>query len=382
MADRPFLEFFAGIGLVRLGLQRGGWAGVFANDIDPKKREMYVAAFPSDPPDHYVLDDVHRLRADSLPAATLATASFPCTDVSLAGYRKGLAGEQSGAFWGFARVLSGLDGQRPPIVMIENVPGLVTSHGGGDLKAIVHSLNRLGYSCDAFVLDALHFVPQSRARLFVVGIMDRSCIWDIECALAKRAVHLKTPQLTAFMLRTKAELRWSTLEIPSPPRHTRGLSQALEDLPDDSPRWWSKPRVDYLVGQMSSRHRQVVERLQSDDRLYCCTVYRRMRGGRSRAELRADDIAGCLRTPRGGSSRQVVVVVGQGSYRARFMTPREYARLQGVPDSFPITVPDNQALFGFGDAVCVPAIEWITLNVLNPLLRGTCSAEANTLART
>ena len=375
MAQPTFLEFFAGIGLVRLGLERSGWEAVFANDIDPKKHEMYAAAFPEDSAERCVVGDVHELAAAEIPGATLATASFPCTDVSLAGYRKGLEGTQSSAFWGFTRLLENMNGRRPSIVMIENVPGLVTSHKGSDLRAIALCLNRLGYSCDAFIVDAVNFVPQSRARLFIIGVMDVSCSWDVSGALAGRDQRLRFSQLTEFMIANK-DVRWSILDIPPPPRSSVQLVDVLEDLPADSHRWWSTARTQYLVNQMSNRHREVAERLTRDDGLHYATVYRRVRGGVSRAELRVDNIAGCLRTPRGGSSRQILFVAGNGTRRARFMTPREYARLQGVPDAFPITVPDNQALFGFGDAVCVPAVEWIAREVLNPLLSASSALGA------
>jgi DNA (cytosine-5)-methyltransferase 1 len=328
---------------------------------------MYVAAFPEDSAERCVVGDVHELVPAEIPGATLATASFPCTDVSLAGYRKGLEGTQSSAFWGFARLLENMNGRRPSIVMIENVPGLVTSHKGRDLRAIALCLNRLGYSCDAFIVDAVNFVPQSRARLFIIGVMDVSCSWDVSAALADRDQRLRFNQLTEFMIANK-DVRWSILNIPAPPRSSVQLIDVLEDLPPDSHRWWSTARTEYLVNQMSNRHREVAERLTRDDGLHYATVYRRVRDGVSRAELRVDNIAGCLRTPRGGSSRQILFVAGKGTRRARFMTPREYARLQGVPDSFPITVPDNQALFGFGDAVCIPVISWVAENCLNPLL--------------
>ena len=83
------------------------------------------------------------------------------------------------------------------------------------------------------------------------------------------------------------------------------------------------------------------------------------------AELRTDTIAGCLRTPRGGSGRQILFAGGKGRYAVRLLTPRECARLMGA-DDFKITVPLNQALFGFGDAVCVPVIRWIAENYLTP----------------
>jgi DNA (cytosine-5)-methyltransferase 1 len=94
------------------------------------------------------------------------------------------------------------------------------------------------------------------------------------------------------------------------------------------------------------------------------TAFRRVRYGKSMAELRTDGIAGCLRTPRGGSGRQILFKAGRGKCQVRLLTARECARLQGVPDEFVIDVPLNQALFGFGDAVCVPAVEWLVKNAL------------------
>ena len=85
------------------------------------------------------------------------------------------------------------------------------------------------------------------------------------------------------------------------------------------------------------------------------------------AELRTDGIAGCLRTPRGGSGRQILFKAGKGKYFVRLLTPRECARLMGA-DDYKLSVPLNQALFGFGDAVCVPAIEWIAEYYLNPMV--------------
>ena len=107
----------------------------------------------------------------------------------------------------------------------------------------------------------------------------------------------------------------------------------------------------------------------SADEISYRTFYRRRRHGQQRADVRRDDIAGCLRTAVGGSSRQFVLRAGEGQIRMRTMTPREYARLQGVPDHYPINVNGNKALTGFGDAVCVPAVSWIAENVLSELLR-------------
>lgn len=94
---RTAAEFFAGIGLIRLALERQGWKVVFANDIDPDKLEMYKANFGRD---HFHLGDIHKLNADAVPDCDLWTASFPCNDLSIAGAWAGLNGKESSAFWG------------------------------------------------------------------------------------------------------------------------------------------------------------------------------------------------------------------------------------------------------------------------------------------
>jgi len=364
---KTFAEFFAGIGLMRLGLEQQGWHGVWANDIDPKKVEMYYAAFENCHID-YAVKDVYHVRPTEVPTTLMATASFPCTDLSLAGNRAGMKGAQSSAFWGFLKVLTEMDGRRPPIVLLENVPGLITSHGGKDFFKVIEALNDLHYACDAFALDALHFLPQSRQRVFVLAMRDAPTTPDPISFLRERHTDLKNKHLTEF-IEAYPHLRWSMRDVPPPPaKMTGGLSAVLERLPAHDPRWWSSERVEYLVSQMSQLHRPLADEVTNGPRVQYGTVYRRVRDGQSRAELRLDDIAGCLRTPRGGSSRQIVFTAGRGRRKARFMTPREYAILMGAP-GYPINVPPNQAYFGFGDAVAVPVINWVAEHVLNPLVR-------------
>ena len=120
------------------------------------------------------------------------------------------------------------------------------------------------------------------------------------------------------------------------------------------------------MNQMSVRHEGDAKRMIEGKSITYATAFRRVRNEKSMAELRTDGIAGCLRTPRGGSGRQILFKAGRGKYQVRLLTARECAQLQGVPDSYVIDVPLNQALFGFGDAVCVPAVEWIVKHYLTP----------------
>jgi len=362
--QKTFDEFFAGVGLMRMALEREGWRIAFANDIDPEKQEMYRANFP-EVEDHFVLGNVHDLLSSEVPTAMLATASFPCNDLSLAGARKGLCGKQSSAFWGFIDLLEGMAHRRPTLVLLENVPGFLTSHAGKDFEDAMMALNRLGYSVDPFMLDAARFVPQSRLRLFVVGV--RESRYQGEQLEEKFFQSEVRPGVLADFIFSHAAIRWKLRTLPSPPRTKKQLIDIIEDLPTNSAEWWSPDRSVYLLNQMSPRHRILADSMISGNTWSYGTVFRRIRNEKSMAELRTDGIAGCLRTPRGGSGRQILFKAGKGQYFARLLTPRECARLMGA-DDFKITVPVNQALFGFGDAVCVPVVEWIARNYLNPLV--------------
>ncbi len=352
------VEFFAGIGLVRLALERQRWRVIFANDIEPQKLRMYEANFGRD---DFNLGDIHNLPAADIPEAELFTASFPCNDLSIAGSMDGLDGKESSAFWGLIRILTEMGDRRPPLVLLENVVGFLMSDDGKDFEKALVALNALGYAVDAITINASHWVPQSRPRLFVVAKHERLSGghgggWQ---------PGPRSNALTAFIT-THPHIRWDLRPLPSLPERQISLEKVIEDLPDDAEEWWNRERAKYFMDQLSERHLVDAKAMIAAKQVSYATAFRRVRNGRSMAELRTDGIAGCLRTPRGGSGRQILFKAGMGRSQVRLFTGRECARLQGVPDSYAIDVPLNQALFGFGDAVCVPAIEWISEHYLRP----------------
>jgi DNA (cytosine-5)-methyltransferase 1 len=357
--DRPrAAEFFAGIGLVRRALECSGFSVVFANDIEAVKRDMYAANFDAS---DFVCGDVRTVHGDDVPDIDLAAASFPCTDLSLAGNRAGLVGAQSSMFWEFARILDEMSDRRPGVVLLENVPGFATSNGGADLSAALAKLNDLGYSCDLFVLDARRFVPQSRPRLFIVGakqpLNDDDWVGDLR------------PSWIADFASRHPELRLHARRLRIPPMEVRSLADIVERLQHDDPRWWGSHRLDRFVGSLSPLQMERLSRLRNSPKLVWATAYRRTRQKRAVWEIRSDSISGCLRTASGGSSRQALVQAGRSGLSVRWMTPREYARLQGAPDfELDDAITINQALFGFGDAVCVPVVAWIAKNYLASLV--------------
>lgn len=349
---------------MRMGLENEGWKTVWANDIDEKKWEMYRENFSEDGCS-FIPGDVHKVDGRDIPDIELATASFPCNDLSLAGSRHGLAGTQSSAFWGFVDAIKGMGKRRPPLVLLENVTGFLTSHDGNDFRDALLALNELGYSVDAFIIDAVRFVPQSRQRLFVVGSKARpNTVKESSPMLFQGDAR---PAALADFILMNPEIGWSIRMLPPLPRAAVKLSDIVEDVPLNSELWWSEDRCHYLLNQMSEKHRAEADRMMAGARWTYGTVFRRVRNGRSMGELRTDGIAGCLRTPKGGSGRQILFCGGKGQFRVRLLTPRECSRLMGAGD-YKIQVPLNQALFGFGDAVCVPVIQWIARHYLNPVL--------------
>ena len=382
-----FAEFFAGIGLVHEALKHSGWECAYANDIAPKKQKMYEGHFGHSP--YYHLGDVWNTKevlSRLHEPVFLATASFPCTDLSLAGNWEGFDGEHSSTYFGFVRVLQSLKTKRPKVVMLENVVGFLTSKGGSDYLKAVDALADEGYWIDTLVMDAKTFVPQSRPRVFVVGVhksampgsmlrqpkgfaLDNAWLDAVEAAPELRPEYLRR-----LMQSHSLKTGWATLPLKPPKPRRYSLAKVI-DLDDDQ-QWWDEEAVAKHVAMLSPLHAKWVGEMMKDGRTHVGTVYRRKRDGGTKAEVRFDGVAGCLRCPRGGSARQIVIVVDENRVRFRWMTPREYARLQGAPD-FVLPANTIDGLFGFGDAVCVPVVRWIDENILTPIFEQIAESESD-----
>lgn len=366
-----YYDFFAGGGMAGLGLGPR-WSCLFANDIDQAKAGTYRANFGAGV---LRVADVNTLSAHDLPGrANLAWASSPCQDVSLAGRRAGLAGARSSAFWGFWRLMRELDreGRAPGSIVIENVTGLLTSHGGADFTAVCEALGAQGYRFGALEIDAAAFVPQSRPRLFLVATR----------ALVPAGFRLSTPapahhsdRVAAAAARLSEPLRrrWVWWRLPPPQAEPPALADLLE--PDEAVAWLAPERTAALIGQLSEVHRAKLAQAQEDAaatgvrRVGALFRRTRVEGGHSvqRAELRFDGLAGCLRTPGGGSSRQFLVTVDGTEVRARLMTPREAARLMGLPDSYVLPSGSTAALHVVGDGVAPPVVRHLADSLLTAL---------------
>lgn len=361
----PLYEFFAGGGLARLGLEPD-FTCVFANDIDPAKGRAYEDAFGGGA---IRLADVWDLSAADLPGqAALAWASFPCQDVSLAGARGGLNAPRSGTFWGFHRLISALarEDRAPSVLALENVTGLLSSRGGADFCDLVSALDALGYRVGALEIDAALFAPQSRARLFIIA-QRTATPPHLKLRAPAEPFHSAAIQNAVARLPEPVRTKWIWWRLDAPPMRNARLADVL----DESAAWDAPTKTEALLAQMSPLHRARLEAIQASGWREIGTVFRRIRienGARvQRAEARFDGVAGCLRTPAGGSSRQIVIEVEGARIRSRLLTPREAARLMGVPDHHPLPASTTAALKLIGDGVSVSVVRWLSQHLLAPL---------------
>ncbi len=367
-----FYEFFAGGGMARAGLG-GGWSCLFANDFDPKKAASYAANWGED---HMKVGNVAELKTDDLPGqADLAWASFPCQDLSLAGVGAGLKGSRSGTFWPFWNLVKALraEGRTPRTIVLENVYGTITSHGGKDFAAICTALAAERYRFGAMLIDAVHFVPQSRPRLFIVAIEENlvpstAIVGDAPDGTwhppALTGAHAKLPRLAKDV--------WVWWRMPSPPKRNATFANLVDDDPEGV-RWHSEAETQRLIDLMSEVNLAKIAEVKRARCRMVGGIYRRTRtdcaGNKvQRAEVRFDDVAGCLRTPGGGSSRQFIMVVKRGKIRSRLLSPREAARLMGLSDDYILPTNYNDAYHLAGDGVAVPVVRHIAEHILEPVL--------------
>lgn len=370
--DFTFYEFFAGGGMVRAGLGLR-WQCLFANDFDAKKSATYRDNWPAGA---LVTKDVRKVELSELPGrADLAWASFPCQDLSLAGMGAGLKGDRSGTFWPFWELMKSLAAKKraPRMIVLENVCGTLTSHGGKDFVAIADALAAGRYRFGAMVIDAVAFVPQSRPRLFLVALAegieippqllsyDATLVW-----------HPKALQLAYMRLSGKPKEQWIWWRPPAPPRRETRLADLIEESPA-SVSWHTTAETAKLLDMMSDMNHDKVLAAKRTGQLLVGTVYKRTRFDDDdekvqRAEIRFDDVAGCLRTSTGGSSRQLVVVVKGDEIRSRLLSSREAARLMGLPETYKLPKGYNEAYHLAGDGVVVPVVRYLAEHLLEPVL--------------
>jgi DNA (cytosine-5)-methyltransferase 1 len=366
-----FYEFFAGGGMARIGLG-AHWKCLFANDVDAEKAASYKANHGDAA---LLVQDIRKVSIADLPGrADLAWASFPCQDLSLAGNRAGLVGERSGMFWPFWHLVRNLDkeGRAPKVVAIENVYGTLTANGGQDFATIASAFSGRGYRFGAIVVDAAAYVPQSRPRVFIIGVRRDIPIPASVRGFGPTALHPSAIIASQARMSKAALAKWVWWHLPQPPFRNTGLSSIIQDEPSGVT-WNTKSETQYLLSLMNPLNRAKVERMKTLKCRVVGTIYRRTRPDSNgnkvqRAEVRFDDVAGCLRTPGGGSSRQTILIVEGASVRSRLLSPREAARLMGLPDDYVLPRRYNQAYHLIGDGVVAPIVRHLASEIIEPVL--------------
>lgn len=365
--------------MVRAALD-GRWKCLFANDFDHRKGQTYRVNWGDE---ELKTADVRGLSTTELPGqAQLVWASFPCQDLSLAGAGAGLKGDRSGTFWPFWDLMKTMisEGREPEIIVLENVTGAITSHGGKDFTAICKAFTKLNYSVGTVVVDAALFLPHSRPRLFVIATRADVTIPSYLTSDEPDSIyHTKALKRAYNSLPEKEKKAWIWWNLEMPKVEGPELIDIIEEEPKGVP-WHTKEQTADLLNMMSEINLAKVEEAKRSGRRVIGTIYKRTRRDYAgvkvqRAEVRFDNVAGCLRTPAGGSSRQIILVVEKNKVRSRLISPREAARLMGIPDSYVLPERYNEAYHLVGDGVAVPVVRFLAEQIFEPVLQANLKKE-------
>ena len=170
----------------------------------------------------------------------------------------------------------------------------------------------------------------------------------------------------------KVRRNWIWWSLPEPARRNTTFADLVEDNPSGM-EWHTPAETRRLLGMMSDVNRAKLEAAKGAKRRLVGALYKRTRfdeTGRKvqRAEIRFDDVAGCLRTPMGGSSRQTIMLIEGKKVRSRLLSPREAARLMGLPEDYELPNNYNEAYHIAGDGVAVPVVSFLAANIFEPIL--------------
>jgi DNA (cytosine-5)-methyltransferase 1 len=348
------VSLFAGVGGFDLAMQRCGIDVVASVEIDKHASKVLAARFPNT----HLFNDVSEVTGEQLravgfdPNNGIITGGFPCQDLSIAGARRGLAGDRSGLFWQIIRLADEL---RPKWLVLENVPGLLSSNGGKDMGIVIGELEQRGYGVCWRVLDAQHFgVAQRRRRLFIV------------CCLAdhRRPVEiLFEPESGIRHPAPRQKTKYQPSSAPSRSigfSHTQGLNmQAREEQTPTLRREGGGMAV--LMRQREGKDGGGKGPLLSDKSLTLATANdQTLFVSPTLTSYNLDS-----RSPQSSEQTNIVNAVHSITSTVRRLTPKECERLQGFPDDWTAGQTDGHRYKQMGNAVAVPVVQWIVDRLVN-----------------
>ncbi len=342
-----FVDLFAGIGGLRRGFEAIGGKCIFTSEWDKYSQLTYRANFKCD---HEIAGDITKIAADEIPEHDVLLAGFPCQPFSIAGVSKknalgrphGFACETQGTlFYDVARII---EHHRPAAFMLENVKNLVSHDKGKTFKVILDLLqNQLGYHIQYRVIDALHFLPQHRERIIIVGFRENHGFDISKMKLPEKA---GIPRLGSILHPEDGE------EAPDPQGYT------IDNIGKVSPKYTLTPHLWNYLQAYAIKHK-------AKGNGFGCSV------------VGPDDTSRTLsaRYYKDGSE----ILIRQDAGIPRRLTPRECARLMGFEEArgadFKIPVSDTQAYRQFGNSVAVPVIEAVAKHMKPVLAKALAGAE-------
>ena len=331
MSYYKFIDLFAGIGGIRLGFEQAfkkNSETVFVSEWDEYAQKTYKSNFENP---KEIFGDITKIDEKKIPSFDICLAGFPCQAFSLAGQRKGFEDNYKGICRGtlFLDVARICEFHKPKVIFCENVKGLTIHDKGRTFKIIKSTFENLGYNVFSQILNSRDFgVPQNRERIYIV------CF--------------------------RKDLGIDKFEFPKPTDSTKIIRDILEENPVSAKYYLSTTYIETL-----KRHKARHEAL----------------GHGFGYEIRdLDSVAGAIVCGGMGRERNLIVDKRQKNLTPvthikgnvntegiRKMTPREWARLQGFPDSFKLVLADTHLYKQFGNNVSVPVIAAIAKEITKKL---------------
>ena len=327
------IDLFAGIGGIRLGFEQAfgeELKTVFVSEWDEHAQKTYKANFTDD---FEIAGDITKISEDDVPDFDICLAGFPCQAFSLAGQRKGFADDYKGMsrgtlFFDVARIC---DKKKPKVIFCENVKGLTIHDKGRTFDIIKNTLREIGYTPFEHILNSKDFgVPQNRERIYIVAfrndIAPKEFIFPKPTDSTKRIKDiLEGPVPSKYYL---SECYMQTLRDHKARHAAKGHGFGYEI------REWDDVAGAIVCGGMGRERNLIIDKRQTD-----LTPTTHIKG-----EINKEGV--------------------------RKMTPREWARLQGFPDSYKLVLADVHLYKQFGNSVTVPVIRAIAEKVKEALKNG------------